>query len=102
MISRDACDQKLATIERDLSLCIEHLERIAPKPAVDVQQLAPLFEAFFEFKYLSRDQKRAMLGAVVPEIHVGNGQVVGFKLLPGNVVGAEVTRTGKCSSQPPA
>jgi hypothetical protein len=102
IISADDRDQKLATIEKDLGLCIEQLGRIAPNPAFGVQELASLFEPFFEFQYLSRDQKRTMLGAVVPEIRIRNGQVIGFTLLPGVGVGSEISRRDKDSSPPPA
>jgi DNA invertase Pin-like site-specific DNA recombinase len=95
-------DQKLAAIERDLALSIEQLGRITPKSGIDANQLASLFQPFFEFSYLSRDQKRTMLGAIVPEIRIRNGQAVGFTLLPGLVVGSEISRTDKGSSPPPA
>jgi DNA invertase Pin-like site-specific DNA recombinase len=97
IISADDRDQKLATIEKDLGLCIEQLGRITPNPAFGVQELASLFEPFFEFQYLSRDQKRTMLGAVVPEIRIRNGQVIGFTLLPGVGVGSEISRRGRGS-----
>jgi len=102
IITADDRDKKLATIERDLILCIEQLGRFTPTPSFDVNHLASLFQPFFEFQYLSRDQKRAMLSSVVPEIRIGNGQVVGFKLLPSVNVGSEISRTGKDSSPPPA
>ncbi len=102
LISPEDRDQKLAAIEHDLAFCIEELERISPNQGVDVNQLATVFEPFFEFAFLSRDQKRTMLGAIVPEIRIRNGQVVGFTLLPGSIVGNEISRTGRGSSPPPA
>jgi hypothetical protein len=102
IIDADDRNQKLAAIERELGVLIERLSRIAIEPSLEVQQLACLFEPFFEFLYLSRDEKRMMLGAIVPEIRIGNGQIVGFKLLPSIAFGTDVTRTGKDSSPPPA
>jgi site-specific DNA recombinase len=95
-------NQKLLAIDQDLSLCIEELGRITTKSKIGVDQLASLFQPFFEFSYLSRDQKRTMLGAIIPEIRIRNGQVVGFTLLPGSIVGSEISRTDTGSSLPRA
>ncbi len=67
IITADDRNQKLATIEHDLHLCTEELGRITPNPGCSVQQLASFFEPFFDFQNLSREQKRIMLGAIVPK-----------------------------------
>jgi len=99
LIKPEDRNQKLALVERDLALCIEELERMTPRQSFNADQLAAVFESFLEFTYLSRDQKRTMLGAVIPEIRVKNGQVVGFTLLPQSIGGSEISRTDRGSSR---
>jgi DNA invertase Pin-like site-specific DNA recombinase len=102
IISSDDRDQKLATVERDLSICIQELGRVCPDQTFDIEELTTLFEPFFDFQCLSRDQKRMLLGSVIPEIRIKNGQAIGFKLLSTVGIGNEISRTGKDSSPPPA
>ncbi|MEG9433381.1 recombinase family protein [Terriglobus sp. ADX1] len=101
LIDHEERNRRLASAERDLNLCIEQLGKLSSKQTIDARQLAAVFEPFFEFPYLSRDQKRMMLSSIVPEIRIKGGQAVGFKLLTGSFVGSDVSRTGT-DSLPPA
>ena len=47
-------------------------------PTLSAEALAEIFSPFFEWKFLNRSDKRAVLAATVPEIHVADYVVSGI------------------------
>lgn len=73
-------DMSLARIDDDLRTARNLLFSVKPERAVDVDTLAALFQPFFEWEFLGRDDKRRILAVVVPEIKIANYQVRGLWL----------------------
>lgn len=72
-------DMRLATIQRDLGIATEMLNRAKPL-GFDVDRVAKIFRAFRAFDELQRDQKRRLLNAITPEIEVRDYWVKGVSL----------------------
>jgi len=79
VISAEERDSRLATIQRDLKIASEMLERQKPQ-RFDVDRLAGIFRAFRSFDELQRDQKRRLLNAIMPAIEVKDYFVKGISI----------------------
>jgi hypothetical protein len=83
-INRDERDRRFAAIQRDQELYQNLLLRVAvPATTLSAESMVPLFSPFLEWKCLGREDKRRLLTAIVPEIHVANYNIAGVSLLPG-------------------
>jgi DNA invertase Pin-like site-specific DNA recombinase len=78
VISRDERDQRLASIDRDMAAAREALARETPAQSLDADQLRLVLSPFLGWRFLDRDEKRAILKTTVPEIHVANYRVKGL------------------------
>ena len=88
MIARDDRDKRLGEVDRDLKMAQDALLRETPAQELKPQELKHLFKPFVRWRLLGRDDKRRILAAVVPEIHVADYQVraIGMQLPGGRVV----------------
>ena len=75
--------------------------REAPTPALDTAKLIEAFAPLGEWEYWTRDQKRSVLSALVPDIRVADYRVESLGLNP-IFFSNENTRTGRDSSRQPA
>jgi DNA invertase Pin-like site-specific DNA recombinase len=94
-------DRRIKTIDQDIRVAEEILMRQDPTPSLDTPKLIEAFAPLGEWEYWSRDQKRAVLSALVPDICVANYQVESLGLNP-SLFSNEDTRTGRGSSPRPA
>jgi DNA invertase Pin-like site-specific DNA recombinase len=102
VISAEERDRRIADVERDEKLYHGMLMREAPTMPVSASALAQVFAPFHEWEFLSREQKRRLLGAITPEIHVENYRVIGISMLMDAPHRNEISHTGKDSWPPPA
>jgi hypothetical protein len=58
------------------------LIRIAPTPSLDTAKLIDAFAPLGEWEYWTRDQKRSVLSALVPDIRVADYEVESLGLNP--------------------
>ena len=103
LIDRPERDRRLAVLESDAAL-YGNLATRAPSspPKLTSKELARVFRVFHEWAFLSGGDKRKLLRAAMPEIHVADYRVTGLSLIPGQPHGDEVSRMGTDSSPPPA
>ena len=94
-------DRRIKTIDQDIRVAEEILMREDPTPSLDTPKLIEAFAPLGEWEYWSRDQKRAVLSALVPDIRVSNYQVESLGLNP-SLFSNEDTRTGTGSWRRPA
>jgi hypothetical protein len=71
-------------------------------PCLSAADLADAFGPFVEWNFLVRKDKRVLMQAVTPEIHVRDYRVVGMSWIMGGVRRDEVNRTGRDSWRRPA
>ena len=104
LIDRAKRDELLAALERDRSLYRDLVARAASTPPkLTAGDLAAVLCIFHEWEFLNGADKRKLLQAAMPEIHVQNYRVAGLTLIPAlSPRGNEVNRTGRGSSPPPA
>jgi DNA invertase Pin-like site-specific DNA recombinase len=74
VIGRDERDRRLAGIDRELTETQGLLLR-ETAPAISVEGLMKAFAVLVEWRLWNREQKRAVLAALVPDIRVANYQV---------------------------
>ena len=91
LIQSEERDRRLRDIERDEKLYGEMLLRSSRQLPLSASQLAQVFAPFHEWDFLSREQKRRLLGAITPEIHVENYRVLGLSILA-DAVNADSSR----------
>jgi DNA invertase Pin-like site-specific DNA recombinase len=72
VINVDDRNRRLEAVERDLKLAQAALLREAPTPQVTAEELSQLFQPFSDWRLLALEDKRRILAAVVPEIHVAD------------------------------
>ncbi|HXJ03667.1 MAG TPA: recombinase family protein [Candidatus Acidoferrum sp.] len=101
VLSREERDDRLRVIKRDIQIAQEMLMQERPPVHLDVRLLTEALSPLAEWHYWSRDQKRNLLAALVPDIRVANYEVESLGLNP-LIFSHEVTRTGKDSWLPPA
>jgi DNA invertase Pin-like site-specific DNA recombinase len=99
LIDSSQRDAKLGEVDRAIATAEELLRRERPDTAVTADSLAEVFSPFFEYSLLDREDKRRLLSAIAPEIHVADYRIHGITLLPTLTRGDEVSPTGKDSSQ---
>jgi DNA invertase Pin-like site-specific DNA recombinase len=102
LIDREERDRRLTAVERDLRF-YGSLSPTASSasPKLSAEDLAHVLGPFHEWEFLTRADKRHLLQAVVPEIHVRDYRVVGLSLIS-DLHDNEMTRMGKGSSPPRA
>lgn len=71
-------DQRIASIDRDQKIVSDLLAKHNPNKDVDTERLVDLFSVFTEFDLLERNDKRALLGAIAPEILIADYAVKGI------------------------
>ncbi len=100
-IGREERDRRLSTIDHDLQVAEGILARATPTLSLDETKLLEAFAPLGEWEFWTRDQKRAVLSALVPDIRVSNYKVDSLGL-NSTLFSNENTRTGRDSSPPPA
>ena len=80
-------DTRIASIERDVRMVKDILGRENQQHGITLDVLVEAFAPFVEFDLLKREEKRALLSTLTPEIVVSNYEVHGMNL------GIEVSRT---------
>jgi DNA invertase Pin-like site-specific DNA recombinase len=80
LIKRDDMDRRVAEIDKDLVTTEEILARERPLPSLSVKELAAIVRPLYRWKKLDREDKRKILSASVPEIHVHNYAVNALSL----------------------
>jgi DNA invertase Pin-like site-specific DNA recombinase len=103
LIDRSERDRRLEALESDAKLYGGLVTRAASiTRAFTAKELAGAFSVFHEFVFLGRTDKRKLLRATIPEIHVQDYRIVGVSLIAGMPGGYEINPTGTDSSLPPA
>ena len=100
-IDREPRDKRLSQVELDKKFYQDLLLRAQPASELVAEDLAKVFEVFYEWKFLTRKDKRSILQALVPEIHVQNYMVVGIALMGDAVSHDEVSHNPAGSSTTP-
>ena len=100
-LGKRECNERLTRIDLDLRNAQELLAQTLPAREVDINRLSELLAPLTEWKYWGRDQKRAVLAAMLPDIRVADYQVESLGLNPA-LFSNEVTLTGRDSSPRPA
>lgn len=100
-IQREERDRRLTTIDHDIQVAQNILNREIPAASIDKEQLIEAFVPLAEWEYWTRDQKRAILSALVPDIRVADYKVESLGLNP-SIFSTNPTRTGRDSSLRPA
>ena len=103
LIDRAERDRRLEQIKADEQFCERQLRNIRPQtPEVSVEQLTQLLAPLHEWEYLSMADKRRLLQAIVPEIHLANYNVTKLALLVQDPRRNELNHTGTDSLPPRA
>ena len=101
VIGREERDRRLSAVDHDIQVAEDILMREAPVVSLDTAKLVEAFIPLAEWEYWSRDQKRMVLSAIVPDIRVADYKVESLGLNPA-VFSNENTRKGMDSWQPRA
>jgi hypothetical protein len=101
ILSREERDLRLATIDHELQVSQQILIRETPPDCLSTKALVDALAPLAEWTYWTRDQKRSVLSALIPDIRVADYRVesLGLKLLP---VSIQNTRMDTGSWRPPA
>ena len=103
VIDRAERDQRLEQIKTDQLFCERQLGNIQTEPyKVSAEELARIFAPLREWEYLSRTDKRRLLQAIVPEIHMQHYNVTKLALLVKDPHRNEQNHTGMDSWPRPA
>jgi hypothetical protein len=89
VIPRGDRDKRLGSIDADIASVERLMLEVGPTPTLTAASLAEAFSPFCEWAYLQRDDKRKLLQAMIPSIHVANYVVSGISVFESN----EHTRT---------
>jgi DNA invertase Pin-like site-specific DNA recombinase len=79
-IGRDDRNLRLATIDRDIQATQGLLTHCNPAALIDLESLVEAFAALPEWEYWTREHKRSLLAAMVPDIRVADYEVVALGL----------------------
>ena len=101
IINRDERDRRLAATDREIQTAQEALLREAPGAPFDAATLIDKFAPLSDWEHWSRDQKRLVLAAMVPDIRIADYKVESLGLNPA-FFSNENTRTDTDSSRQPA
>jgi hypothetical protein len=99
-ISRDERKQRLESIDRDIQSIHELLLLNNTPSAVNLESLIKSFAPLIEWQYWTRDQKRTLLAALVPDIRVADYRVTALGI-DSTLFSNEHHRTDKGSSPLP-
>jgi hypothetical protein len=69
-------------IDRDIRRAQDLLTRTSPPSSANLQLLVENFAPLVEWQYWSRDQKRSVLAALVPDIRVANYKIAALGIDP--------------------
>ena len=83
LIQKDDRDRRLAVIDHDAEVTQSLLLRESPSPSLDLRKMIDAFAQLTEWQYWTRDHKRSVLSALVPDIRVADYQVESIGLNPG-------------------
>ncbi len=98
VLSRDERDERLVTIDRDIQMTQKMLMQETPSISPDLSILTEALAPLAEWHYWSREQKRNLLAALVPDIRVADYEIESLGLNPA-IFSNEVTRTDTDSSR---
>ena len=101
VIGRQERDERLVGIDRGIQTTQDILIRKSPAAAFDSKKLIEAFAPLFEWRFWIREQKRAVLSALTPDIRVANYQVDALGLSAA-IFSNESTRMDRGSSRRPA
>jgi len=103
LIDRAERDRRLEQIKADQQFCEQQLRNIRSETyEVSAQELTHILAPFQEWEYLSRVDKRRLLQAIVPEIHLRDYNVTKLALLVDDPHRNELNHTGTGSWPRPA
>jgi DNA invertase Pin-like site-specific DNA recombinase len=75
VLSREARDKRLTTIDHDLHIAQKTLVQEKPPASVDPATLAGILTPLSDWRFWNRDQKRTLLAALVPDVRVADYNV---------------------------
>lgn len=102
LIDRAERDERLAGLESESALYGKLAARAeSAVPMLTAKQLAAVLSVFREWEFLGLADKRKLLRAAMPEIHVSGYRVTGLSLIPESSYRDDVNRSGTDSSPPP-
>jgi len=101
VIARDERDSRLAIVDRDSRVAEDLLVREGPAVSFDVVTLIEALAPLAEWEYWTRDQKRSILAALVPDVRVADYRVETIGLSPA-IFSNKDTHAGRDSSRQPA
>lgn len=101
VIGAEDRDRRIKTIDGDIRVAQDALMSLDPTPSLNETQLIEAFATLGEWECWTRDQKRAVLSTLVPDIRVADYTVESLGLNP-SIFSNEDTRTDKDSWRPPA
>jgi DNA invertase Pin-like site-specific DNA recombinase len=103
LIDSTEFNRRLEKIKTEQSFYDEKLAGVTSvETEISAEKLAKSFEAFQEWMFLSRTDKRRLLQAIIPEIHVENYRVTKVGWLPPADHRDEMSHTGRGSWRRPA
>ena len=82
VIRREERDSRLGIVDRDIQTAQGIPIRSSPAAPVDLSLLIEAFSPLLEWGLWSRDQKRSVLAALVPDIRVADYQIAALGLNP--------------------
>jgi DNA invertase Pin-like site-specific DNA recombinase len=97
ILSREERDERLLIIDSDIQTAQDMLMRERPSVSPDVGVLTEALAPLAEWRYWSREQKRNLLAALVPDIRVADYEVESLGLNP-TIFSNDNTRSGTDSS----
>jgi DNA invertase Pin-like site-specific DNA recombinase len=92
VISRDERDRRLVAMDHDMEVASSMLMREASLPTLDVGTLTDAFAPLVEWEHWTRDQKRSVLAALIPDIRVADYRIESIGIQAG-VFSNESSRT---------
>jgi len=95
LVDRIELDRRLKEMETDRQFCEQKLLSIETETyEISAEELAIVFTPLQEWEFLSRSDKRRLLRAIVPEIHLQNYDVTKIALLVQEPHRDEINHTG--------
>ena len=101
VITREERNERLTAIDQVIRAAKNTLTRQTLHTSLDADELIEAFAPLAEWEYWSREQKRQVLAALVPDIRVSDYNIESLGLSPG-LFSNENTRTGTDSWPRPA
>jgi DNA invertase Pin-like site-specific DNA recombinase len=96
VLDKQEREERLAVIESELRNAKDLLAQAGPAPELDLHRLTELLSPLAEWKFWSRDQKRAVLSTLMPDIRVADCAVQSLGFNP-VAFSNENTRMGRDS-----